>query len=275
MRLLLALALLTASAHAAAGFDRTLAVSSTPDVYVATGSGHIHVFPGPDTGIHVRAHVYSNWHFGSDVDQRIRRIEANPPIQQNGNQVRIGDTSAGDRGLFNNISIDYEIAAPQGSTLNLHSGSGDIEVDDVGRLLKADTGSGSLRAVGIAGQADLHTGSGDIYLEQRAKGEVRAITGSGSVQIRDFNGNLTARTGSGNIDASGNLVGPANLQSGSGSIHLNPGAGAHYSVDASSGSGSIRVAGQNEPHHSQVSREINGGGPHVEIRTGSGSITVD
>lgn len=275
MRLLLVLALFTTSAHAAAGFDRTLSVSNAPDVYVATGSGHIHIFPGTDSQLHVRAHISSNWHLGGDIDSRIERIEAHPPIQQSGNQVRIGEIADSDRGLFNNLTIDYEIAAPHGSALNLHSGSGDIEVDDVGRFLKADTGSGSLQATGLGGSADLHTGSGDIHLEQRAEGEIRAITGSGSIQVREFNGSLAAKTGSGDIDATGKLHGAASLQSGSGSIRLNPGAGAHYAVDASSGSGSIRVAGQDEPHHSHVSREINGGGRRIEAHTGSGSITIE
>lgn len=273
IRTVFAVALLTVSAQAA-DFERSLAVNNAPDLYVSNGSGHIHVFAGSDSEIHVRAHVYSNWNLFGDSKDSIRRIEKNPPIRQSGNDVRIGDVPSEDRSLFNNITIDYEISAPRGVSLNLHSGSGDIRVDGVGRFLKADTGSGSVRALGIAGSADLHTGSGNIELHQEAQGEVRAVTGSGSIRVEGLDGKVTARTGSGNIEVSGRVLAATHLQSGSGSIEVHPGADAHYTVDAETGSGSIRVAGDEDSDHHHLSKEINGGGPLIEAHTGSGSIQI-
>ena len=140
LRTLLAAALLvTAAAHA--DFDRTLSVSAQPDLYVSTGSGRVHIFPGSDSQIHVKAHVHAGWNAGGDIEDRIRQINANPPIRQSGNEVHLGETN--DNRLYNNITIDYEIAAPRAVALNLHTGSGDIAVDNLGRFLKADTGSGS------------------------------------------------------------------------------------------------------------------------------------
>ena len=275
IRCLLTAALFTQFAHAA-DFERTVTVANMPDLYVSDGSGHIHVFTGSDSEIHVRAHVYARKHIGGgDVDERISRIERNPPIRQSGNELRIGDVPAEDRRLYNDISIDYEISAPRTTALNLRSGSGDINVDGVGRFLKADTGSGSVRASGIAGSADLHTGSGDIELREQAQAEVRAVTGSGSIKIEGLDGKLTARTGSGDIEASGQVLDATHLQSGSGSIRLHPGAEAHYTVDASTGSGSIRVAGESNSDHHHVSKVVNGGGPVIDARTGSGDIEVD
>lgn len=273
-----ALVLATATAvYADADFDRTLNVSGQADLYVSTGSGHIKITAGSDSQITVKAHVHAGWNGGSDVDGRIRRIVANPPIQQSGNTVRIGETN--DRELYNNITIDYDITAPTSVALNLRSGSGDVNVEHLGRFVSATSGSGSVRARGIHGPGDLHSGSGDIELQEEAAGEVKAATGSGSIRIDGLNGPLTARTGSGDIEAKGHLTGAARLSSGSGSVRLNLAPDAHFNLEGSTGSGSIRVNFPNAPHTSDDHRHhltgaVNGGGPVLEARTGSGDIEI-
>lgn len=272
-RIVLVAALMTTAAHA--DFDRHIPVSDQADLFVSTGSGHIHIFSGSDNEIHVKAHVYAGWNAGGDIQDRVRRISNNPPIEQSGNTIHVGDISNEDRQLYKNISIDYDISAPRAVTLNLRSGSGDIDVDNVGRSLKAETGSGSVKARGIAGPADLHSGSGDIELQEQASGDVKASTGSGSVRINGLSGSLTVRTGSGDIEANGNLTGPARLQSGSGSIRLHLGRDAHYNVDASTGSGTIRVPSSSSSDRHHLSAPVNGGGPVLEAHTGSGDIEIN
>jgi Putative adhesin len=273
-----ALVLATATAvYADADFDRTLTVSGQADLYVSTGSGYIKVTAGSDSQITVKAHVHGGWSGGGDVDGRIRRIVANPPIVQSGNTVRIGETN--DRELYNHISIDYEITAPASVALNLRSGSGDVDVEHLGRFISASSGSGSVRAHGVHGPADLHSGSGDIELQEEAAGEVKAETGSGSIRINGLNGTLMARTGSGDIEANGHLTGAARLSSGSGSVRLNLAPDAHFNLEGSTGSGSIHVNFPNAPQQSNESRHhltgaVNGGGPVLEARTGSGDIDI-
>jgi len=258
----------------AADFDRTLTVPAQADVYVSTGSGRIHIYPGSDNEVHIKAHIHAGWNAGGDIDERMRKISANPPITQSGKEVHVGEVPSDRRELYRNISIDYEISAPKSVALNLHTGSGDVEVDNLGRSLKAETGSGSVRAHQIAGPAEMHTGSGDIELQQSAAGEVKAQTGSGSIRINGLDGALTARTGSGDIEANGTLVGPSRLQTGSGSIRAHIGKDAKFTVDASSGSGTIRVAGLTGARH-RLSGPINGGGPELEAHTGSGDIEIN
>jgi len=274
LRVLLTSVLLTSSAFAT-DFERTLIVAPSSDIYVATSSGRIHIYPGSDSQVHIKAHVYSGWNTSGEVDDRISRIALSPPIQQTANELHIGDVNAENRHLYNNITIDYEISAPKGIALNLRSGSGDVEIDNLSRFLKAETGSGSIRAHGIGGPAELHTGSGDVDLEQSAPGEVKASTGSGTIRLHSLNGSVSARTGSGDIEADGRVAGESRLQSGSGSIRLHSGGSARFNVDASTGSGSIRIAGAPETEHHHVSAPINGGGPTLEVRTGSGDIQID
>jgi hypothetical protein len=275
IRTLIAAALFSASLAYAADFDRTLPVSSHPDLYVSTGSGHIHITPGSDASIHIHAHVYAGWNAGGDTDERIRRIAANPPIQQSGDAIHIGEVDSSLRGLFNKITIDYDITAPRAVALNLHTGSGDVDVDNLGRFLKAQTGSGSLRVHGLSGPADLHTGSGDIELQEQGQGDVKASTGSGSIRINGLAGGLDAATGSGDIEAGGRIAGNSHLKSGSGSIRLHLGREARITLAASTGSGTIRYPGgtNSDAHH--VEAPINGGGPEVEAHTGSGDIEVN
>ncbi len=274
LRTLLAVALLSAAANAQ-NFDRTLNVSASPDLYISTPSGRIQIVPGTDSQVHVSAHLHARGTFGGDVQNHISQIIANPPIRQSGNTLHIGEVDPEQRALYNNITIDYQITAPRSVALNLRSGSGDIEVDNLGRYLKGESGSGSIRAHGIAGPAELHTGSGDIELQQTGQGNVEAATASGSIRIQGLDGGLTARTGSGDIEAGGQLAGPARLQTGSGSIRLHLGPGAHYTLDASTASGTIRFPGNynSDAHH--ASAPVNGGGPTLEARTGSGDIEVN
>jgi hypothetical protein len=280
IRTLTAALLLAAAtvAFADADFERTVSVSAQPDLYVSTGSGNIKIYSGSDNQIHIRGHVHGGWSGGRDVDERIRQIVANPPIAQSGNTVRVGDSN--ERSLFNNISIDYEISAPSAVALNLRSGSGDVEVDHLGRFLVATSGSGNVRAHGIHGPADLRSGSGDIELQQDGTGEVKTQTGSGNVRINGLNGSLMARSGSGDIEANGRLTGAARLSSGSGNVHMNLPSDAHFEIEASTGSGDIRIHFPNAPQQNDESRHhltgsVNGGGPVLEARTGSGDIEIN
>ena len=274
----LVLTVSTAAFASDSRFERTLNVSAQPDLYVSTRSGDITIHAGSDNQIHVVGRVHTGWSlFGmSSVEDVIRQTQANPPIVQDGNSIRIGIT--GDRGR--GISVDYDITAPVGVALNLHSASGDIVVSHVGRYLSASSGSGDIRANGISGPADLSTGSGDIELEQTGQGDVKAKSGSGDIKIHGLNGSLTARDGSGDITAGGRIVGGGNLANGSGDIKLHLPADARFNLEASTGSGDIHVNFPGAPRQDDGSRHhltasINGGGATLEVRTGSGDVEID
>jgi hypothetical protein len=269
---------LTTGAFASDTFDRTMHISGQPDLYVSTGSGNIRIHPGPDSEIHIVGHVHAGWSSMGDVQHRIQQIVDTPPITQSGNTIHVGETS--DRSLFNNVSIDYEITAPASVALNLRSGSGDLEVDNLGRYLMAASGSGNVRAHGLSGPAEMQTGSGDIELEENGAGDVKAKTGSGSIRVHGFTGTFNARTGSGDIEADGHLTGAASLASGSGSVRMHLTPDAHFDLQATTGSGDIRInfpgapqQDDNTRHHMNAS--INGGGPTLEAHTGSGDIEID
>ncbi len=274
-----AFTLAAATAFAAdSSFDRTLNVSGNPNVSVSTGSGYIHLNPGSGNQVHIVAHLRSSHGWmsgGSDVDSRIQQIVSNPPIVQSGNDITIGERHNND--LYRNISIDYDITLPKTSAINAATGSGDVQIQDVGATIKAQSGSGSVRANGIQGPATLGTGSGDIQLQQTGPGDVKAETGSGTIHLNGLSGALKASTGSGDIDAAGQPTADWKLSTGSGSVRLTVG-NAHFNLDADTGSGSINVSqpitmqGSLNRHH--VSGVVNGGGPTIRVGTGSGDIQI-
>jgi Putative adhesin len=273
------LTLAAATAFAAdSNFDRTLNVNGSPNVSVSTGSGYIHLNPGSGNQVHIVAHVRSSHGWmsgGGDVDSRIQQIVSNPPIVQNGDDITIGERHNND--LFRNINIDYEITLPKASSINATTGSGDVEIHEVGATVKAQSGSGSVHARGIQGPATLGTGSGDIELEQTAPGDVKAETGSGSIRLQGLAGALKASTGSGDIEAQGQPTADWRLSTGSGSVRLIVG-NAKFNLDADTGSGSVNISqpitmqGSLNKHH--VSGVVNGGGPTIRVGTGSGDIQI-
>jgi hypothetical protein len=255
-----------------ATFERSLSVSGHVELNVSTGSGHIHLTRGSDNQIHIVGRVHSN-NWSGDNDSRVHEIAANPPIEQTGNIVRIGNRHEG----WHNISIDYDIQAPSSSFLSADSGSGDVVVESVGDNAKLSTGSGSIHATGLHGSFSVSTGSGDIVAEQTGEGDVKAETGSGNIELRDIHGGLRAHTGSGDIKLHGILSMDSKLETGSGNVELWPGE-AGFTLDASTGSGSVHsdaemsVQGSFDRHH--ITGRVHGGGPTVRISTGSGDVRI-
>jgi len=258
---------------AEATFERTLQVSGHVELTVQTGSGNIHVTRGAGNQVHVWGKVKFNcWGICAN-EGRVQEIVANPPIEQTGSIVRIGARHMDLR----NISIDYEIQAPENAYLDANSGSGNVTVEGVGENAKLSTGSGNIHATGLHGGFSVDTGSGNIYAEQTGEGFVKAGTGSGNLELRNLRGGLNAHTGSGNVKAGGTPTSDWKLGAGSGNIDLWIG-NAPVTLDASTGSGGIHTDqellthGSTDHHH--VFGKINGGGPTVRVETGSGDVRV-
>jgi DUF4097 and DUF4098 domain-containing protein YvlB len=265
----LALAALPALATEAT-FERTLTVNGRVELSVNTGSGNIHISRGSGNQVHIFGKVRSNWGEGSD---RVREIAANPPIEQTGNIIRVGLRHEN----YHNISIEYEIQAPEDAFLDAGSGSGNVTDEGVGENAKLSTGSGNIHATGLRGGFKVNTGSGDIYAEETGEGDVKAETGSGTIELKGVHGGLHAGTGSGDIKVNGSPASDWKLGTGSGSVELWPGSNG-FTLDASTGSGSVHtdqemtVQGSFDKHH--ITGKVHGGGPTVRIETGSGDIRI-
>src|SRR5258708_30213940 len=92
------------AADAVGSFSKTLSVSGTPEVSIMTGSGHINVHSGNTNSVVIEGRIkandnWSSWFGGGgylSAEERIKRIEANPPLVQSGNTITIGKTEHSD-----------------------------------------------------------------------------------------------------------------------------------------------------------------------------------
>ena len=274
-------------------FDRTLQVSGAVSLDVSTGSGDIVVKTGGSGQVVVHGTIHSNsWPFGSE--NAVHQVESNPPIQQSGSSIRIGYNLPED--VKRHVSINYEITVPADTSLQAHSGSGNIEVAgvrsevqaqtgsgdvkvrDIGSRLRVQTGSGNIRAEDVSAPFSAQAGSGDIEASLTGSGDVDVHTGSGTIQVRGIKGGLRARTGSGNIETDGSVTGPWELHSGSGNIRLAVGSATGFNLDLHTSSGSIHsdlpitVQGSMGAH--ELKGTVKGGGPEVAVSTGSGDVEI-
>lgn len=253
-------------------FDRTLSASAAAQLAVSTGSGNIHIAPGSGNQIHIRGQIHVSREGSED---EARQIAANPPIEQSGDVIRVGQHE--DREQWHGISIDYQIEAPAGTLLTANSGSGDIVDEGVGQNAKLETGSGDIHATSLEGPFTVKTGSGNIVAAQSGQGDVVAETGSGDIELKDIHGAFHGQTGSGDIKASGTPSATWNLETGSGTIELWTG-NAPLTLDASTGSGEVTtehemvVKGSFDRQH--IRGTLNGGGPTIRAQTGSGEIHI-
>ena len=241
-------------------FSRSLTVSGPVDLEVATGAGSIEIRPGSSGRVEVRGKIYAGsnwWPFGGSSIDAVHDIEKDPPIEQTGRIIRIGQSNR----HFDNVSISYDITVPADTWVRAHSGSGSHTISGVNRGVEASTGSGSITLTDV-------------------KGDVSANAGSGSIRATGLHGVLRMHTGSGSIRAQGEQTGRWELQTGSGSIEIRLPQNAGFDLDAHTGSGGITTSrpitaqGRLGNKH-DVTGRVGSGGYTLTARTGSGGIRIE
>ncbi|MET7709663.1 DUF4097 family beta strand repeat-containing protein [Micromonospora sp. NPDC005413] len=166
------------------------------------------------------------------------------------------DTDCGDR-----CSISYEVAVPEGVTLQGESGSGDVELSRVGAV-DLRLGSGDVRISGASGAVGVETGSGNIEVSE-ASGAVRLRAGSGDVTARRLGGAVDAEAGSGNVTVELDKPASARAHASSGDVTMLVPAG-RYKVRSSTGSGDARITVTDDPTATDV----------LDGSAGSGNVTI-
>ncbi|PYP89085.1 MAG: hypothetical protein DMG65_14360 [Candidatus Angelobacter sp. Gp1-AA117] len=298
------------------GFDKTLQVNGNVDLNVVSGSGNITVHTGASSVVHISAKIRARdqWFGGGmSAHEKIQKIQANPPIEQTGNSIRIGRIE--DHELQQNVSIDYDLTVPAqtrltsvtgsgdqningvqlavsaktgsgnitldniGADVRVSSGSGDLKINSIKGALAASAGSGNIRGGGIAGEINANTGSGEVELEQAGSGNVKVGTGSGNVKLRGVKRGLRVETGSGDIRVDGEPTGDWHASAGSGNIDLRVPASTSFNIDARTSSGTLRmnrpVTMQGNLGNKHVQGKVGNGGVLVDLHTGSGDIQVE
>ncbi len=293
-------------------FDKTFAVNGPVRLELTTGSGDAHISTGAADSVVIHGQIHAGGWALEGAQRDVRQAQANPPVSQEGNLIRVG---AGGR-YESGVDIDYTIEVPPGTELHSSSGSGDVSVNGIQGPANFTSGSGGVSASQIAGDAQATTGSGDIHfaniqgqatitagsgdVEARyITGETRIHTGSGDVQVTQPTALLTVQTGSGDIRVSG-ASGDLHLNSSSGDttvegnpsqshfwdIHstsgeivLNVSASGNFRLYAHSSSGDIdaqipvTMDGATTSKH-ELRARIGDGSARIEASTASGNISL-
>jgi hypothetical protein len=302
-------------------FTKTLTVSGAQEVEISTvggrqlGAGAITVRSTDENKIVITGKINAGdtWFRGGlTSEEKVRRIQATPPVQQMHSLILIGRIA--DENLSYNVSISYDIEVPAATRLRIDSGSGEVFVEGVtgsvrlncgsgnvtakrlGEEVRISTGSGNIRLDGARGAVRLdagrgnieasgvvgafygETGSGDITLRQESSSTVSARTGSGRIRLHNVSGGLDAQSGKGDIEIDGDAKSDWTLQSQFGSLKLTLPAKAAFSLNARSSSGIVTVSRpitvQGEVKSNRVQGQVGAGGPLLSLETSSGEIRV-
>jgi DUF4097 and DUF4098 domain-containing protein YvlB len=289
-------------------FDRTYTVTGHTRLEISNASGDVSITGSADGKVHVHGDVQASGSGQQDAQKRVSDIEANPPIEQTPEGLRIGR----DVLRLHNASISYTIEAPRDTEVSctvasgaqtvrglrgpikLQSASGavtaaDIDTDaqlaslsgavsaaNMGDTVRASSSSGDVTISGAKGDVRANDSSGSIQVSKPG-GRVEASLESGSIKVRGATGDVKAHGVSGQVSVQGNPSANSywDLKAISGGIDIGIASGANFHLLAESTSGEIRadlpIIIEEQGKHS-LRAQIGNGGGRVEAHTVSGEI---
>ena len=196
-----------------------------------------------------------------------------------GGQIKVRGSGSGVE-----MWADLVVRVPRGATLNVEHGVGTLLADGVEGELSLEARSGSVTVTDCRGaRLEIATGSGGVSVQGVTVDALELATGSGGVEAEALKvGTAEVATGSGSVDLSLETTGTGTIEvaTGSGGIHIVLPETAAASIEAATGSGGISIEGfegskVRRDGESELQVEIGGGGgTHVELATGSGSIKI-
>ncbi len=154
-------------------------------------------------------------------------------------------SQAGRGGASAQFYVQFEVAVPAGYSLDVNTGVGDVETQDIGGTASLITQGGNIRTGRIGFAVFRNVSQGRPIAKLSTEG--------GHIQVQDVAGNLDAFTAGGHIVA-GNIAGDATLHSGGGHIRA----------------GQINGRAQLETDGGNIT--LKQAGSFVSVRTGGGQI---
>jgi DUF4097 and DUF4098 domain-containing protein YvlB len=236
-------------------WNHNYSVTCKPEIVVDANDGDVEVLTSSSQQVSVRV-IAHGWKINDEL-----HINGN----QSGNRIKLklqrpGKVCFG----FCFQSIKVEIRVPRESDMEIHSGDGNVRVDDVRGNLQLETNNGNVRAHDVEGSLHAHTHNGNVDV----------------VGHFDL---LNLRTGDGNVDAEVSAMPAAQpgwmVRSGNGNIRLRLPENFAADLNAHSGDGRVKVdfpiTTSGSTRESAVRGKINGGGISIELNTGDGDIRVE
>ena len=294
-------------------FERAMDVSAPATLDVSTVRGKIEVVAGVAGRIVVAgaATVRVGWDVPANAEEIARRVAAAPPIEHAGSTVRLRVPADSDAQRA--VTVSYRVEVPPDTRVQTSSNSGETSIRGVTATVDVRTQSGTIELNGLSGTVQISTGSGattaddisgslsvtttsssftgsrlrssfrartksgDIDATFDGKGDVDVETGSSAITLRGVKGGLTVKTQSGRVTVQGTPAADWVATTSSSSVSLELTKGQGFELDAESRSGSVTLVGASVSGSAtkrSAKGAVQGGGPLVRVRSGSGSIRI-
>lgn len=256
--------------------EREIACEAAPRIVLHNQNGAVIATSWEKQAVSIVAHkrvspsksVWSFFGFGGGSESSedsmaaaLNDIEIN--IESKPAEVAI-ETIFKNPGIAKNRGVEYELRVPQGSTLELHTSNGQIDVSNVDGSLTLDSSNGQI-------------------VTNQTRGSVQAHTSNGAVTCREATGpvDLESSNGAISVDYIGSLAPDAAIacETSNGRIDLRLPSTTAFSLDARTSNGritnefplSIPTSDSDRRH---VVGDVGDGGATVRLRTSNGSIVV-
>ena len=263
--------------------QRTIPITGKPDVTVRTFNGSVQIRSWDQDNIHV------------GVERRASTLEEAKEIpvdtfQEGGMVVIRAERPHKDDllhfGNWRAPSVQLTISVPRGLRVEVRTGDGSIDAQDLSAGVELRTGDGPVRLQRVEGEMEVSTGDGSVTARD-VQGTMIVTTGDGSVEMRGLFLGLRARTGDGPIDIDampGSIVRDEwRISTGDGGVMLRLPQDFNADLEATTGDGGITTSGvtvmgpprgeENRRRHLMRGR-IGTGGEMLTVRTGDGPISI-
>ena len=122
-------------------------------------------------------------------------------VERRGTTIEVRAETPDDLDDGDHASLDLVVELPRAMAVRVTDGSGDAEVRGV-RSLEIHDGSGELRIRDVGGPVRVNDGSGAVIIDQ-VRGDLTIDDGSGSLEAADVTGSFrVVSKGSGSVEAS-------------------------------------------------------------------------
>jgi len=217
-----------------------------------------------------RADVFTK----EEASRLLADFELDLTVNDGGKEIVLNGES-GSRRRSNSLEVRFTVKVPMSYNVDVSTGGGSIEIDDLQGNVEAETSGGGIKVGQIkAGSVDINTSGGGLTVKGVDGGNVRAETAGGGIDIGDVTGDVDAETSGGGIRV-GRVGGVLKAETAGGGISVKK--GGKTSVVETSG-GSIKVDAADGPINADTAGGSISIGPtkgSVQLETSGGSIQVD
>jgi len=191
--------------------------------------------------------------------------------------------------------VRVRIKLPEAFSLDIRTGGGHVELEDLEGDVKVRTGGGSIEASDVVGDLELRTSGGDVTVDG-VDGMLQIATSGGRIDVSDVTGDVEARTSGGRVrvhDVGGRVEvsssgGPISVRfsgqpegtisTSGGGIEVEFDEDANLDLRARTSGGRVSIDDdfyvRGSVRRSEVHGEVNDGGPSLDIQTSGGNVRI-